>query len=269
MQQQMLAGKVALVTGSGRGLGRAIATRLAELGADVVVHDVTPDAPAEFGEAENLDAVVATLTQLGGRAIGVTGDISDEAAVGEFVAQAEAALGPISILVNCAGGDIAAQGGKPKPNNALGIPLVDVRAMLDRNLIGTMIVCRAVCPGMVERRSGAVVNIASTAAHFGVGDGVAYAVAKAAIVQWTRCLAHELRPHGVRVNAISPGPTMTARFLATRQTDPKKRDPEVPFMRYALPEELADAVSMLCSPSARFVNGQVLRVDGGDQLFPG
>lgn len=269
MQQQTLAGEVALVTGSGRGLGRAVATRLAELGADVVIHDVSHEAPAEFGEAENLDAVVATLAQYGGRAVGVIGDIGNEASVRDFVAQAEAALGPISILVNCAGGDIAAAGGKPKPNNALGIPLEDVRAMLDRNLIGTMIVCRAVCPGMVERRNGSVVNIASTAGHIGVGDGVVYAVAKAAIVQWTRCLAHELRPHGVRVNAISPGPTMTARFLATRVTDPKKRDPAVPLMRYALPEELADAISMLCSPAARFVNGQVLRVDGGDQLFPG
>jgi len=79
----------------------------------------------------------------------------------------------------------------------------------------------------------------------------------------------ELRPHGVRVNAISPGPTMTARFLATRTTDPQLRDPSVPLMRYALPEELADAIAMLCSPAARFVNGQVLRVDGGDQLFAG
>src|SRR5262249_21776312 len=116
MQQRTLTGQVALVTGSGRGLGHAIATRLAELGADIAIHDISMAAPAEFGEARSLDLVASEIAQHGTRTVAVIGDIADQAAVRAMTDQVEAALGPISILVNCAGGDIAARGGKPKPN---------------------------------------------------------------------------------------------------------------------------------------------------------
>jgi NAD(P)-dependent dehydrogenase (short-subunit alcohol dehydrogenase family) len=234
----------------------------------VAVHDISNDAPAEFGEAADLESVAKEIAKHGTRTVSVTGDIGSEEEVSAIVEKVQGALGPIAIAVNCAGGDIAKIGGKPKPNNALGVPVEDIRAILDRNLIGTMLVCRAVCPGMIQRRSGSVINIASVAAHFGVPDGVAYAVAKAGIVQFTRCLAKDLRQHGVRVNAISPGPTMTARFLATRKTDPKMSDPAVPLERYGLPAEIADAVGFLAGDEARFVHGQVLCVDGGLCLFP-
>src|SRR5687767_3486098 len=263
MGDQTLRGQIALVTGSGRGMGCAIARRLAELGADVAIHDISHTAPAEFGEAKDLDEVCTNFAKLGVRSVSATADIGDEEQVKGMVEEVESTLGPISILVNNAGGDIAARGGKPKPNNALGIPMEDVRAMFDRNLIGTMIVCRAICPAMAQRRQGSVINIASAAAFWGVPDGVAYAVAKAAIVEWTRCLAVELREAGVRVNAIAPGPTKTARFLVTRVIDERQADESIPLDRYGTPEEVADAVAFLAGPAARFISGQTLIVDGG------
>jgi NAD(P)-dependent dehydrogenase (short-subunit alcohol dehydrogenase family) len=264
-----LAGKIALVTGSGRGLGNAIAKALAERGADVALHDISEEAPARYGESPNLTGVAAALASNGTKTTAVTGDISDETAVRRMVEKAEADLGPISVLVNCAGGDIGASGGKPQPNNALEIPMEDVHAIINRNLIGTMLMCRAIAPGMACRKIGAIINIASVAAHCGSSPEVAYACVKAAVIHYTRCLAFEMRPAGVRVNAVSPGPTKTARFLATRDTDPEMLKEGPSLQRYATPEEIADVVAFLASDQSRFVSGQVLRVDGGLGLYPG
>jgi 3-oxoacyl-[acyl-carrier protein] reductase len=260
-------GAVALVTGSGRGLGRMIAETLLNGGAAIALHDINEEAPAAFGESASLTALAQELSQRGGaKVVAVTGDISQEGDVAALVKKVEAALGPVSILVNCAGGDIAAKGGKPNPNDALNISLEDAQAVMNRNFIGTMLMCRAVVPGMMQRQKGAVINFGSLNGHIGVSPEVVYGCAKAAILHYTRCLALEMRTHGVRVNAVSPGPTTTARFLATRTTDPSKME-GVSLERYAKPKEIADAVAFLASDRSSFVNGQVLRVDGGMTLF--
>jgi len=260
-------GAVALVTGSGRGLGRMIAETLLKGGASVALHDINEEAPAAYGESPSLTALAEELSQRGtGKVVAVTGDITKEAEIAALVQKIESSLGPISILVNCAGGDIGAKGGKPNPNGALDISLEDTMAVFNRNFIGTLLMCRAVVPGMAARNKGAVVNFGSLNGHIGVSPEVVYGCAKAAIVHYTRCLALEMRPHGVRVNAISPGPTTTARFLATRTTDPSMME-GVSLERYAKPVEIADAVAFLASAQAGFVSGQVLRVDGGTSLY--
>jgi 2-hydroxycyclohexanecarboxyl-CoA dehydrogenase len=266
-REYSLEGQVALVTGSGRGLGHAMAMRLAELGAAVAVHDQLETSPSEYGEFQTLADSEQAVAAVGHKTTRVTGDIGDETRVAAMVGEVEAALGPITILVNAAGGDIAAKGGKPRPNTALGIKLEDMRALIDRNLLGTMLVCRAVVPGMIARRSGSVVNIASSAGHFGVSPEVVYSSIKAAIVHYTRCLAAETREHNVRVNCVSPGATATARFKQTRPIDPAMLVEDGTLVRYGAPRDQANAVAFLCSPAARFIHGQFIRVDGGLTLF--
>lgn len=262
-----LAGQVALITGSGRGLGHVMAMRLAELGAAVAIHDRDDKAPAEYGEFASLADSEKAVAAFGHPTVAVTGDVADEARVNAMVKEVEAKLGPITVLVNAAGGDIAAKGGKPNPNTALGIKMEDVHALLNRNLISTMLFCRAIVPGMIERRAGSVVNIASVAAHYGTSPEAVYSTIKAAIVHYTRCLAFETRPHNVRVNCVSPGATVTARFKQTRTTDPAMLVQEGTLLRYGAPRDQANAVAFLASPAASYIHGQTIRVDGGGTLF--
>jgi 3-oxoacyl-[acyl-carrier protein] reductase len=270
-----LAGRVAWITGSSRGLGRVMATHLGRLGATVVVHGTTATSARAFDEAESLEQVARDVAvETGGRVLAVTGDLTDPAQVKAATAKIRAELGRIDVLVNNAGGDIGtagamgARGGKPARNDGVFIALEDVRSVLDRNLLSCILVCREVAPEMIERRSGRIVTIGSVAGLDGRADGVMYAVAKAAVHEYTRCLAVQLRPYNVPVNCVAPGGTVTARFVATGQADPGVLAKGEVLEGYGRPEDIACAVEFFVTEAGRHVTGQVLRVDGGVQTWP-
>jgi 3-oxoacyl-[acyl-carrier protein] reductase len=266
---RMLTGKVALVTGAGRGLGRAFAERLASLGADVAIHGMRENGPAEYGEGTTLTAVAEEVgAQHGVRSISVLGDLTKSADIARVVEMTNRSLGPIDILVQNAGGDIAAKGGKPDPNDVVNIAEEDVRAVLDRNLLSTILTCQAVARGMMQRRSGRIITIGSVAAFRGRTNGAIYAVSKAAVTHFTRCLADQLRPFDITVNCIAPGDTRTGRFLGTRVVDQERLVETGTLDRIATVDEVARVVEMFAGPLGAFVSGQVLRIDGAGQGWP-
>jgi 3-oxoacyl-[acyl-carrier protein] reductase len=259
-----LRGKVALVTGAGRGLGRAFAERLAALGCEIGVHGMREHGPAEFGEGASLtDTAQAIGEAFGVRTCRVLGDLTQADQVERVIATVEAELGPIDILVHNAGGDIAAEGGKPDPNDAVMIKDEDVRAVLDRNLLSTILVCQRVARGMMARKRGRILTISSVAAFRARADGVIYATAKAGMVHYTQCLAQQLRPYDIAVNSLAPGDTRTARYLATREVAPERLAEGGTLDRIATVDEVARVVELFAGPMGAFVSGQVLRVDGG------
>ena len=261
-----LIGKIALVTGAGRGLGRAFAERLASLGADVAMHGMRENGPAEYGEGTTLTAVAETVAaEHRVRTIRVLGDLTKGGDIDRVVAETSSSLGPIDILVHNAGGDIAAAGGKPDPNDAVNIREDDVRAVLDRNLLSTILTCQAVARGMMQRRTGRIVTIGSVAAFRGRTNGAIYAVAKAGVTHFTRCLADQLRPFDITVNCIAPGDTRTGRFLGTRTVDQNRMVETGTLDRIATVDEVARVVELFAGPLGAFVSGQVLRVDGAGQ----
>ncbi len=251
-----LAGKVVLVTGAGSqiGIGRQIALSAAGRGATVVAADIVPD---------DLDLTVAQVREAGGEATGFVVDVADQRAVARMVEDAEGAHGRIDILVNNAG--IA------KKARFLDLDEEQFRRTLDVNLGGTYNCCRAVARGMIERRSGSIVNFSSVMGHpWGWNEHVHYSASKAAIEGLTRGLAVELGPFGIRVNTVAPG------FIETAQSTSREHSvgreglelavPYIPLGRIGQPDDIADVVLFLASDAARYITGQVLLVDGGITL---
>jgi len=265
----VLSGQVALVTGAGRGLGRAFAERLASLGCAVAFHGMREHGPAEYGEGTTLTETAREVGEkYGVKTLRILGDLTLQSQAALVVEGVVAELGALDILVHNAGGDIAAAGGKPNPNDAVGIKEVDVRAVLDRNLLSTIFTCQQAAQQMMPRKSGRILTISSIAAFKGNENSAIYSTAKAAVVEYTRCLAAQLRPFNITVNSLAPGDTRTGRFLGTRAVADERMVTEGTLDRIALVDEVARVAEFFAGPLGQFVTGQVLRVDGGSQIWP-
>ena len=235
---------VALVTGAGRGIGRAIAERLAEEGAKVAVLDIDETTARATAEA------------VGG--IGVRMDVTDGASVGAAVAEAERRLGPVAILVNNAGWD------KAEPFVKSSEETWD--KVLAINLKGPIRMTRAVLDGMIERRRGRIVSVSSDAGRVGSTGEAVYSAAKAGVIGFSKTLARELARHSINVNVVCPGPTNTQLLRDVAPDNPKLMEAlkrAVPFGRIGEPHEIAAAVAFLASEDAGFITGQTLSVSGG------
>jgi 3-oxoacyl-[acyl-carrier protein] reductase len=236
-----LQGKVAIVTGAGRNIGRAIALELAAAGASVVV--------TAKSSREEIDAVAA---QTGGMA--VLADVADEQAIERMVARALERFGRIDILVNNA----AVRAVEPIE----GITLERWREVTGVILDGAWICAKACLAPLRKSGAGSIVNIGGMSAHTGAAGRPHVVAAKAGLVGLTRALAHDLAPHGVTVNCVVPG------LIETRRRSPSAHRSESALGRRGTPEEVAAAVRFLAGPGARYITGQSLHVNGGGFLSP-
>ena len=239
--------KVALVTGSSRGIGRGIARQLAREGWDICINYIQNQEAAE--------SLLAELRTEGHRAIAVQADVADSAAVAAMVRQAEAELGPVELLVNNAG--VAGQSLFQDISDEMWNRYMGV------NLGGARNTIRAVLPHMLHEKRGCIVNISSMWGLRGASCEVAYACTKAALIALTRSLALELAPSHIRVNCVAPGVIDTDMVQVLGQDTLRDLAEQTPLGRLGTPEDIAHAVSFFASEKASFITGQVLTADGG------
>ena len=271
-----LAERVAVVTGAGQGMGRAIAVKLASRGARVAALDL------------NAAAVEETVAQLDGAHLALACDVSDSGAVATAFERITADLGEVAILVNNAGIGRAANdgsermyelmakrneelaGGGPAKTHVDQVPFMEDegwRGVLAVNLDGTFFCTRAAVRSMIKAGGGgAIVNISSTSAQSGEGP-IHYVASKAALIGLTRALARELGSRGIRVNAVAPGPTNTPIMQGIPEQWVRDMENAIPLGRMAEPEEVAEAVCWLASDAASMCTGSVLVANGGSYFF--
>ena len=243
-----LDGRVAIVTGSARNIGRAIALALARAGAAVVVNARTSAADAA--------AVAAAIRSAGGRSVVAMADVTDQAAVARLVDAAAAAFGRIDILVNNAS--------VRRETEFAALQYGEWREILASTLDAAYLCSHAALPHLIASRRGAIVNIGGLSAHTGSARRVHVIAAKAGLVGLTRGLAHDLAPHEITVNCVAPGMIDTPRHGGTTTGAPAHHATHAPLTgRRGTPDEVAALVTFLCGPDARYITGQTIHANGG------
>ncbi|WP_069804173.1 3-oxoacyl-[acyl-carrier-protein] reductase [Thermogemmatispora onikobensis] len=246
-QHLPLEGKIALVTGSSQGIGRAVALRLAQAGADVAVN--------YYRHAEAAEEVRGQIEALGRRAIAVQADVSQEEEVSRLFEQINRELGPVTVLVNNAG--------TTRDKLILQMSLADFEDILNTNLRSAFLCTRAALRSMMKARWGRIVNVTSVAGLLGNAGQANYSASKAALIALTLSTAREMASRNITANAVAPGFVPTE--LTARLTEQQRKQmlDLTPLGRFGTPEEIAAAICFLCSPEAGYITGQVICVDGG------
>jgi len=248
-----LTGRTAIVTGAGQGIGKAIAARLAADGASVVVADIA-----------RYDVAAADLAKSGAQSLGLKVDVSSETATTMMAAETVKAFGRIDILVNCAAMFATVRLGPFEE-----IPVEEWKRLLEINVMGVALCCKAVTPQMRRQRSGRIINLASGAPLKGVPYFLHYIASKGAVIAMTRGLARELGKDGITVNAIAPGLTVSDGTL-NRPEHLRNHAESIrsrAIQREERPEDLAGAVSFLASDDSAFMTGQTMAIDGGSAML--